>query len=455
MVRVILTSQEIEETKLTENFYNAMRGFIVIEESGLPKYIEFLTEEKIDVILLAGVLSGLQSLAEVISEEKIRTIETSNSKFIFKIRKNFFYVLWIEKRIENIDLYEPIIMKIISRFEGASSDDIENSLLISNLTETPDYEKFGQRITKFRSMDAKYTEAYKKLLEETSSSDEAKRFAEELSGIDGVMVLSDEGETLHLEFPRGEPIFDIGILTNFLVGLRKSIKNLDPGKLEEVTTENYRFLVQDSEKYFYVFEVIKGLANEDNLMKTIQKIISRYEGLKRKDNVTIELLKDLESIPEHEILGQLSLEMRDRQSTNGKNDYFLDRKTSKITIGGEGTKWAKEDEQLNSFMAIFSEIFMTGIIIPNDIYFITKKTPNINDWIQSAKGIILEKLLKLTRIRPANQITCLSLRDKEFLVLRITDSSVLFVILDQMNSAIERYMLRLPAILRKISKNII
>ena len=68
MVSQNLTSQDIEETMLAEQFHNAMRGFIVIEESGLPKYIEFLTEEKIDVVLLAGLLSGLQSLAEVISE---------------------------------------------------------------------------------------------------------------------------------------------------------------------------------------------------------------------------------------------------------------------------------------------------------------------------------------------------------------------------------------------------
>jgi hypothetical protein len=216
-----LTSKEIEFTKLAEQFYNAMRGFIVIEESGLPKYIEFLTEEQIDVVLLAGLLSGLQSLAEVISEEKIKSIETSNSKFIFLTREKFFYVLWIEKQITDLELYDPIIMKIISRFEGASSSDIENTLLISNLTETPDYEKIGQRITKFRSMDESYTDAYRKLDSESLTTDDAKKIADELAGIDGVLIISEDGEIEHFEFSKGEPIFDVSILTNFLTGLRK------------------------------------------------------------------------------------------------------------------------------------------------------------------------------------------------------------------------------------------
>ena len=81
-----MSSHELETTLLAEQFYDAMRGFIVIEESGLPKYIEFQTEEQIDVILLSGLLSGLQSLAEVVSEERIKTIETSNSSFIFEQR---------------------------------------------------------------------------------------------------------------------------------------------------------------------------------------------------------------------------------------------------------------------------------------------------------------------------------------------------------------------------------
>ncbi|MHA1461581.1 MAG: hypothetical protein ACTSQ0_00685, partial [Candidatus Heimdallarchaeota archaeon] len=132
-----MTPLEIEEAKLAEEFYNSMRGFVVIEESGLPKYIEFLTEEEIDVILLAGLLSSLQALSEVISSENIKTIVTSNSSFIFELREKFFFVIWIEKTVNPIKNYEPFIMKIISRFEGASSSDIDSALLISNLTETP------------------------------------------------------------------------------------------------------------------------------------------------------------------------------------------------------------------------------------------------------------------------------------------------------------------------------
>ena len=230
MVNQNLPSQDIEETMLAEQFHSAMRGFIVIEESGLPKYIEFLTEEKIDVVLLAGLLSGLQSLSEVISEEKIKSIETSNSKFLFVSRAEYFYVLWIEKRIS----------------------DIENTLLISNLTETPAYEKIGQRIAKFRSMDASYTDAYKKLDSESLSTDDAKKIADELAGIDGVLIITENGMIEHFEYSKGEPIFDIEILTNFLTGLRKSIRNLDPGRLVEVTTQNYRFIIHDSGDYFYV-----------------------------------------------------------------------------------------------------------------------------------------------------------------------------------------------------------
>ncbi|MHA1213522.1 MAG: hypothetical protein ACTSSH_13820, partial [Candidatus Heimdallarchaeota archaeon] len=153
-----MTSEELDVTKMAEKFFNSIRGFIVIEESGLPKYIEFLTEEQVDVILLAGLLTGLQALAEVISDEKIKTIETSNSIFIFKARAEYFYVIWIEKTVANLDIYDPIIMKLIARFEGTSDSDIDSTFIISNLTETPEYEKFGSSIAKFSSVDAQHSE---------------------------------------------------------------------------------------------------------------------------------------------------------------------------------------------------------------------------------------------------------------------------------------------------------
>ena len=455
MVSQNLTSQKIEETMLAEQFYNAMRGFIVIEESGLPKYIEFLTEEKIDIVLLAGLLSGLQSLSEVISEEKIKSIETSNSKFIFVTREKYFYVLWIEKRISDLELYDPIIMKIISRFEGASSSDIENTLLISNLTETPVYEKIGQRITKFRSMDASYTDAYKKLDSESLSTDDAKRIADELAGIDGVLIITEDGVIEHFEFSTGEPIFDINILTNFLTGLRKSIRNLDPGRLVEVTTQNYRFIIHDSDDYFYVFEVIKGLTNEKQLEALMQRIVSRYEGVRRKSGIHVELLKDFESVPEHELLGQLSLEMRDLHGNNGDSSASLGRQTSKVTFGDDDRKWLKEEDQLCSFMDIYIEVFMAGIICPDNRFFVIKKTPDINDWIQSANGLELNKLLELTEQKEPNQVVRLSQREKIFLVYRLTDNSIIFSVLDKSNSAVERYLIRLSKIIKKISKNLI
>ena len=130
MAESILTPQKIDEKQLAEEFYNSMRGFVVIEESGLPKYVEFLTEEEIDIILLAGLLSSLQALSEVISAENIKTIVTSNSSFIFELREKFFFVIWIEKTTNAIENYKPFIMKIISRFEGASSSDIDSSLFM-------------------------------------------------------------------------------------------------------------------------------------------------------------------------------------------------------------------------------------------------------------------------------------------------------------------------------------
>ncbi|MBK5114554.1 MAG: hypothetical protein KGD59_11780 [Candidatus Heimdallarchaeota archaeon] len=449
-----MTSQEIELTKLAEQFYNAMRGFIVIEESGLPKYIEFLTEEQIDVVLLAGLLSGLQSLAEVISEEKINSIETSNSKFIFVTREKYFYVLWIEKRISDLELYNPIIMKIISRFEGASSSDIENTLLISNLTETPDYEKIGQRITKFRSMDASYTEAYRKLDSESLSSEDAKTIADELVGIDGVLIITEDGVIEHFEFSKGDPIFDINILTNFLTGLRKSIRNLDPGRLIEVTTKNYRFIIHDSGDYFYVFEVIKGLAEEKQLENIMQRIVSRYEGLRRKSEGPIVLLKDFESVPEHELLGQLSLEMRDLQGNNGDTTASLGRQTSKVSFGDDDRKWLKEEDQLCSFMDIYTEVFMAGVVCPDNKFFVIKKTPDINTWIKSVKDLELNKLLELTEHTEPNQVIQLSQRDKIFLLHRITDNTIIFAVSDKSNSAVEGYLIRLSKIIKKISKNI-
>jgi hypothetical protein len=449
-----LTSQEIEETMLAEQFHNAMRGFIVIEESGLPKYIEFLTEEQIDVVLLAGLLSGLQSLAEVISEEKIDSIETSNSKFIFVTREKYFYVLWIEKKISNLELYDPIIKKIISRFEGATSSDIENTLLISNLTETPDYEKIGQRITKFRSMDASYTEAYKKLDSESLSLDDAKTIGDELAGIDGVLIITENGEIEHFEFSKGDPIFDIKILTNFLTGLRKSIRNLDPGRLVEVTTQNYRFIIHDSGDYFYVFEVIKGAAEEKQLEAIMQRIVSRYEGLRRKSEEPIEILKDFESVPEHELLGQLSLEMRELQGNNGDTTTSLGRQTSKVSFGDEDRKWLKEENQLCSFMDIYTEVFMAGVVCPDNKFFVIKKTPDINTWIKSVKDLELNKLLELTEHTEPNQIVQLSQRDKIFLLHRITENTIIFAVSDKSNSAVEGYLIRLSKIIKKISKNI-
>ncbi|NHJ32622.1 MAG: hypothetical protein FK732_07155 [Asgard group archaeon] len=450
-----MSSQEIEESKLAEQFYNAMRGFIVIEESGLPKYIEFLTEEKIDVVLLSGLLSGLQSLAEAISEEKIKTIETSNSKFLFVTREKYFYVLWIEKKISDLDLYDPIITKIISRFEGASSSDIENSLLISNLTETPDYEKIGQRITKFRAMDVSFTEAYKKLDSESLNVDEAKEIVDGVVGIDGVLIITENGEIEHFEFSKGDPVFDITILTNFLTGLRKSIRNLDPGRLVEITTQNYRFIIHDSGDYFYVFEVIKGRTEERKLKTIMQRIVSRYEGLRRKPDIPIELLKDFESVTEHELLGQLSLEMRDLHGNNGDSTASLDRQTSKMTFGDDKRKWLKEEEQLYSFMDIYNEVFLAGIVCPDNKFYVIKKTPDINDWIQAVKGLELSKLLELTEHSELNQVVHLAQKDKNFLLYRITNNSIIFSVLDKDNPTAEVYMIRLSKIIKKISKNVI
>ncbi|NHJ86199.1 MAG: hypothetical protein FK734_12105 [Asgard group archaeon] len=450
-----MTSKEIEGTRLAEKFYNSIRGFIVIEESGLPKYIEFLTEEQVDVILIAGLLTGLQALAEVISEEKIKSIETSNSKFIFEMREQYFYVLWIEKKIANIDLYESYIMKIISRFEGASSYESDNTLLISNLTETPDYEKFGQRLVRHQTEDSKYNDFFAMLLAEGSTKEELNVIQEQFSGIDGVLIISNEGKIIHSEFPRGKPIFDIPTLTNFLVGLRMSFRNLDPSYIEEITTPNYRFIIKDHKDYFYVFEVIKNLVNEAKLENTIQRIISRYEGLRHKVDENIVLLKNLGEVPEHELLGQLSLEMRELKEEPTKGEITsLQRQASRISFGTKNANWSREEEQLYNFMDIFTEIFMVGIVTPKNRFFIMKKVMDANDWIDSANNLEIEKLLALTQLSDSQHPTKLKQGDKDFLLLRITDSTVLFVLVENSKLALENFMLRLPKVLQRISQNL-
>jgi len=448
-----LTSDEIEETRLAEIFYNSLRGFIVIEESGLPKYIEFLTEEQFDVLLLAGFITSLQALSEIISEENIDSIETSNSSFLFEFRTNYFYVFWIDKAFANLEVFKPIIMKIISRFEGASDSDTDNALLISNLTETPEYEKFGQMKVKFQSMLSDKSDIYKKIFSDNEKMNEIEKITKELAGIDGVLIITNDKEIEHSEFPRGKPIFDVTTLTNFLIGLRGVMKNIDPGSLEQITTKNYRFIVRDKEEYFYLFEVIKGLAEEDILQNTIQRIVRRYEGLRGKTDEKIDLLKDLDSIPEHELLGHLSIEMKGQQNDVQKQ-AVLNRQTTRITFGDDKSKWQKEEEQLNSFMDIYSEVFMTGIISPTTRFFVMRKSPESNDWIKSANGLELEKLLALTALQKEEKLAQVTYGEKLFLLTRITESSILFSIIEKSNSSIERYMFSLPKILKRISKNL-
>jgi len=450
----LLTSQELEMTMLAEQFYDAMRGFIVIEESGLPKYMEFQTEEQIDVILLSGLLTGLQALSEVVSEERIKTIETSNSTFIFEQHSNYFYVIWIEKTISNLELYEPIISKIISRFEGANPSDISGALLISNLTDTPDYEKFGQRILKMRGSESRYIDAYKELHSQDENSITVDNIINQFSGIDGLLVISDFGEIHHSEFPRGEPIFNVQILSNFLTGLRSSIKNLDPGTLEQVTTQNYRFIIRNSKGFFYVFEVYKGLVNEEKLSQTIRRIISRYEGIRRSNVSDIKILEDFEAIPEHELLGQLSLEVRELQSKDSEVKNGLNRQTTKVSFGYESSLWKKEQEQLSTFLDTFSEVFMAGVVCSDKKFFVIRKTKDINDWMYTANNLKIEKLLTLMKFKKPNEIVRLSQEKKEFRLLKLTEYAILFSVFDSENAAAERYILRLANILKKISKNI-
>ncbi|MHA1440854.1 MAG: hypothetical protein ACTSPK_03180 [Candidatus Heimdallarchaeota archaeon] len=450
-----MTSQELETTLLAEQFYDAMRGFIVIEESGLPKYIEFQTEEQIDVILLSGLLSGLQALAEVVSEERIKTIETSNSTFIFELRSNYFYVIWIEKTISDLELYEPIIMKIISRFEGANPSDISGALLISNLTDTPDYEKFGQRLMKMKGRETRYIDAYKDLHSEDGSGATVEKIINQFSGIDGLMAISDFGEIHHSEFPRGAPIFDVQILANFLTGLRRSIKNLDPGTLEQVTTQNYRFIIRDGKEFFYVFEVFKGLVNEEKLSFTIKRIISRYEGIRRSNVSDLKILEDFEDVPEHELMGQLSLKVRELQHKETETkDGGLDRLTTKVSFGDDSSKWKKEQKQFNAFLDTFEEVFMVGLVCFNNSFFVIRKSKDINDWMDTANNLKIEKLQMLLKYKDPNEIVRLSQEKKEFRLMKLSEHAVLFSVFDTENAAAERYMLRLANILKKISENI-
>jgi hypothetical protein len=440
---------------MADEFYNALRGFIVIEESGLPKYIEFLTKEKIDTILLSGLLSGLQSLAEVISEEQIKSIETTNSTFIFEIRRKYFYVLWIDKTIKNLELYEPLITKIISRFEGATKDDIENQLILSNLDETTNFERIGQRLMKIRRGEPRERVAYYRLQTDGTKKEAIDKIATVFAGIDGVLIISQEGKVLHTEFSRGEPIFEVHTLTNFLVGLKKSIKNLDPGILKEVTTQNYRFIIVDSaDDFFYVFEVIKGLANEQQLYKNMKKIIRRFEGIRRKDVTNITLLNDLEAMPEHEILGQLSLEVQGLQKISQKRGELLQRERDITSFGDEIDKWLKEEEQLDNLLETFDPVFLAGIITNQKRFFVTKKTRDINDWIRSTRRLQFHSLMRVINKYPKKQIIHMTQNSKEFCLLKINDNALLFIVMDQLSVAAERFMLRLPRILKKISNNI-
>jgi hypothetical protein len=441
---------------LAEKFYHSLRGFIVIEASGLPKYIEFLTEEQFDVLLLAGLLTSLQNFSEVISEENIRTIETSNTILLFEMREGYFYVFWIEKGSIDLEIYDPIIKKLITRFEGVSNIDIENTLLISNLTETLEFEKIGQRKVRFRSMvtEESESEIYKALFADVDNRKETERIVKEHFGIDGVLVINNKGEINHSEFPRGEASFEVPTVTRFLIGLRKVLKKIDPGMLEEITTPNFRFIINDKDNYFYVFEVIKGFAEkEEQLQHTIARLIRRYEGLRNKTDQSIELLRDLESVPEHELLGQLSLEMKSRQNGD-KKQITLNRQTSKITFGDARDKWRKEEEQLNSLMDIYSEVFLAGIICPDKRFFVMRRALDSNDWMNSAVELELENLLKLTGLQTDKKVTRVSRKDKEFLQTRITDKTILFVIVDKISPAVETYMLRMPKILQRISTNI-
>ncbi|MCK5298889.1 MAG: hypothetical protein KAJ76_08280, partial [Candidatus Heimdallarchaeota archaeon] len=184
------------------------------------------------------------------------------------------------------------------------------------------------------------------------------------------------------------------------------------------------------------------------------RIVSRYEGLRRKSGIHIELLNDFESVPEYELLGQLSLEMRELQGNNGTTTASLGRQTSKVSFGDDDRKWLKEEDQLCSFIDVYNEVFMAGIICPDNRFFVIEKRPDINDWIKSVNDLELNKLLELTEHKESNQVVQLSQKDKVILVLRITENTIIFSGLDKSNSAVERYLIRLSKIIKKISKNI-
>ncbi len=327
-------------------------------------------------------------------------------------------------------------------------------MLISNLTETPEYEKFGRRLVKLRTKEARYIDAHKKLESDIKKSRDIKYIVDKLAGVDGLFIISKESDQMiHSEFYRGESIFNIQTLSNFIIGIKKSMKNLDPGTLEEVSTQSYRFIIRESDNYYCVFEVIKGLANEKKLTNTITKLMNRCEGL-RRDTSGIKILQNLETTSEHEILGQLSMEMREIKGENESEKSELERQTSKISFGDDDNKWKKEEDQLYTLMDIYKEIFLVGVICPESKFFVSRRTSDINDWMQSVLGLQINKLLNLTATKKPNEFVKLAMGGKEILILKIKEKSVLFVALDSTNSAAERYLLRLPNILAKISKNI-
>jgi hypothetical protein len=105
-------------------------------------------------------------------------------------------------------------------------------------------------------------------------------------------------------------------------------------------------------------------------------------------------------------------------------------------------------------MDIYTEVFMAGVVCPDNKFFVIKKTPDINTWIKSVKDLELNKLLELTEHTEPNQIVQLSQRDKIFLLHRITENTIIFAVSDKSNSAVEGYLIRLSKIIKKISKNI-
>ncbi|MHA1156312.1 MAG: hypothetical protein ACTSQK_09410, partial [Candidatus Heimdallarchaeota archaeon] len=62
--------------------------------------------------------------------------------------------------------------------------------------------------------------------------------------------------------------------------------------------------------------------------------------------------------------------------------------------------------------------------------------------------------LSLLAAKQPNEFVKLVMGGKQVRLLKIKEQSVLLVIFDSENSAAERYLLRLPKILAKISKNV-